>query len=82
MPRREQGDVDGGELLGILVTHDDAGGQSNQIVRTSPGRPTRGSTFGHMALAEGERQEGDVPVGAVGQAATRCSWALRANGQR
>ena len=67
VPGREQGVVHRGELLGILVTHDDARRQCDQLVELRRIVPHRGSPLGHVALAEGEGHERDVPIGPVGQ---------------
>ncbi len=63
----EQGVVHRSELLGILVADHDASRQGDEVLELRRVVPHRGSAFGHVDLAQREGEEGDVPVGPVGQ---------------
>ena len=56
------------EPLGLLVPHHDAGLERQQAGLVLRVVPHVGLAFGHVDLAEGERHEGDVPVGTGAEA--------------
>ena len=67
MPRREQRDVGVQELRWVLIAHDDAGGERQEVAGLLGVVPDGRATLGHVRLAQREGQEGHVPVGTLGQ---------------
>ena len=65
--RREEGDVRLEEPVGVLVAHDHAGGQRQQVLGLLRVVPDRGAPSATWTWLKREGQEGHVPVGSVGQ---------------
>ena len=78
----EQRVVDVEEHVRLRVAHGDRRLQGEQAAVRLGALPDRRLTLGDVGLAEGERQERDVPVGTGRSPAMTWSWAMRAYGQR
>ncbi len=55
------------ELVGVLITHDQAGGERQQVLGLVRVVPDGRTTLGHVGLAQREGQEGHLPIGTSGQ---------------